>query len=443
MPRFRLIARLLASAVLLQLPTAQALDEPLAWPACIDALRADLPRHPDITVATFDEHTRSAQDLRPPIDTATRTQPEFELPIWDYLDRLVSPQRIDTGRAILEREHAALQRIAAQHLVDPALLVAVLGVESDYGRVLGRYKVVDATLSRACLRLDSTDRRAQFFAALRLLQRGAVQPDRFSGSWAGAFGMTQFMPATHLRHMADGDGDGAIDTVASLPDALATTANYLHSLGWSNAMPWGIEVRAPERIAGELSSTQGEHACLSGARPDGRCRRLAEWDALGVRRIDGRPLGSAIDEWAGLGHATSTALLAPAGPKGPAWLVTSNFQAIWQYNRADAYALAIGLLASALRGEGGVVAAWPVDDPARPLSRTGLLALQSLLRESGDCALDVDGYDGPMTRRAIREEERRRSLPETGRPTTTLLELLRNQPLPSRRDCRPAAAAAR
>lgn len=426
----QVLAALLLSLMAL---SAQAAQE---FSRCVESLRQELPQHPAVRPETFSRHTAGAQDLRPPIDTATQSQPEFQLPIWDYLARLVDERRVRDGGEVLQRESAALAQIAARHRIDPATVVAIFGIESDFGRLKGRYPVVDATLSRACLRPGDRERKAHFFAALWLLQEGAVQPEAFKGSWAGAFGMTQFMPGTYVRYQTDGDGDGRVDAVHSVPDALATAANYLKSLGWVDGLPWGIEVTAPRDLARGWSSAEREHACLAQTEPQGRCRRLAQWAALGVTRADGRPLTPLAEN-----PALPWALLAPTGADGPVWLVSRNFQAIWQYNRADSYALAIGLLASALRQEPPMRASWPTAQAQLALSRAGISALQGLLVAAGHCGLAVDGYDGPMTRQSIRDEERRRGLPESGRPTTSLLELMRAEPAPSV-SCPVAGAAA-
>ncbi|HET8744249.1 MAG TPA: lytic murein transglycosylase, partial [Ramlibacter sp.] len=222
---------------------AQDADAPLA--ACVASLRKELPTHRGVSAQTFDTYTAAAQDLRGVIADATRAQPEFKIPIWDYLARRVDAQRIADGRALLQQETAALEGIAQRHGVEPAVAVAVFGIETDYGRVSGRYPVIDATLSRACLNLSSRERKKHFFDALWLLEEGVVQPEDFNGSWAGAFGMTQFMPGTFRQYMADGDGSGRSDIVHSVPDALATTARYLAGMGWKQGQRWGVEVRVP------------------------------------------------------------------------------------------------------------------------------------------------------------------------------------------------------
>lgn len=407
----------------------------MAFSQCIDALQRELPRYPKVRPETFATYTRDAQDLRPPIDKAARSQPEFELKIWDYLARLVDAQRIRDGQAVLEREPKTLTRIATRYGVDPATVVAVLGVESDFGRLQGRHKVIDATLSRACLRLSNRERTAHFFSALWLVQQGFVKPDDFRGSWAGAFGMTQFMPGTHVEFMADGDDDGVIDTLGNLPDALATTAKYLKGLGWTAGLPWAIEVTAPAAVVRQHDSSEREHACLGRPRPDDKCHALAEWAAMGVRRVDGGSPGERQARWPALESGTAAALLAPDGPDGPAWLVTKNFHAIWQYNRADSYALAIGQLSAALRGDPTQQRPWASPEAQLALSRAGFKELQGLLRTSGQCDVAVDGYDGPATREAIRTEEQRRGWPEAGRPTTELLARLRAAPAASAGSC--------
>ena len=425
-------------------PGAWAAPSP-EWGACITRLRAALPQYRQVQPDTFDQHTRGAEDLRPAILAASRSQPEFQLPIWDYLARLVDQRRIDDGLAVMTQEAAHLAHISARHGVDVATVVAIFGIESDFGRLKGQFSVVDATLARACLDPSSREKKAHFFAALWLLQQGQAEAGSFRGSWAGAFGMTQFMPGTFIRYMADGDGDGRIDTVRSRPDALATTAHYLRSLGWTGGLPWGLEVLVPEDVARLASSKQLEHACLSTGELGPHCRRLDHWASLGLRLADGRPLlGHAPEldtDWPALGPGSVLALLTPAGPQGPAWLVSRNFQSLWHYNRADAYALAVGQLSSALRGDPPQQAAWPGPDAALSLSRKDTAELQALLLAQGHCGLVADGYDGPATRQAIRLEERRRGLPDSGRPTLTLLNLARAGTAAGNATCQAPAAA--
>ena len=402
---------------------------------CITELRRELPSHPEVRPRTFDRYVRDATDLRPTIEKAAGTQPEFQLPIWDYLARRVDAQRVTQGLELLERESATLSAIARRHGVDAATSVAVFGVETDYGRVPDTYPVIDATLSRACLNLKSVERKGHFFAALWLLQEGAVQQADFKGSWAGAFGLTQFMPVTFIRYMSDGAGMPVSDIIHSVPDALATTARYLRGLGWQSGMPWGFEVKVPPQL-GTWHAPENDHGCLVDSQPAGKCRSIAAWRAAGVTVVDdgspdgpGSLLGS-LPSW------TPTALMLPTGPQGPAWLVTSNYHAIWRYNHADAYALAIGLLSDLLRGGPPQRVAWPTDDPG--LSRAEFRELQGWLRETGHCDVSADGADGPRTQAALREEEQRLGLPVTGRAGVRMLTLLRIQSA-STASCEPPA----
>jgi glucose-6-phosphate 1-epimerase len=209
-----------------------------------------------------------------------------------------------------------------------------------------------------------------------------------------------------------------------VPDALATTARYFKGLGWTAGLPWGIEVSVPREQALAWNALERDHACLEAEMPAGLCRGLDQWAAAGFRRIDG---GALLPEGNGsespLRPDTPAALLMPGGIDGPAWLVTRNYQAAWRYNRADAYALAIGLLADRLRGDPPMRAAWPTDDAA--LSRAEVAELQTLLRLRGHCDVTADGHDGPLTRSAIEAEERVLGNTPTGRAGARLLEALR------------------
>ena len=400
-------------------------DRPFA--SCIDALRQQRPQHPQVRAETFDKYTREVRDIRSVIRAATEDQPEFKLPIWDYIARLVDAQRVVDGKQALAAQAAPLKAIASRHGVDAETVVAVFGIETDYGRIEDRYPVVDTTLSRACLDLKSKERKRHLFAALWLLQEGLVQPDRFLGSWAGAFGLTQFMPGTFVNLMDDGDGSGTVDIIGSAPDALATTARYIASLGWTDGLRWGIEVSRPAASTRDLVAAEREHACVMQTTPAGKCRTIEQWAALGVTAVGGTSGAIGRDASLGLPKDTRAALLAPGGDAGPAWLVTRNYRAIWQYNRADAYALAIGLLSDALRGDPPMRAAWATDDPG--ISRAQLRQLQQDLIRQGHADVVADGFDGPRTQDAIRAEEKLRGWVETGRAGARIAQTLDDGPL--------------
>jgi len=334
-------------------------------------------------------------------------QPEFNTPIWDYLAALVDAQRVADGRAMLATHRDLLDRIAAEYGVDPATVVAVWGVESDYGRIAGKRPLLQSLATLSCNGRRQPFFRGELLALLKLIDRGDLAADGLTGSWAGAFGQTQFMPSTYARIAVDGDGDGRRDLVASIPDALASTANYLKQSGWRSGQPWGVEVRLPA----------GFDATVAGRT---RRRPLAAWRALGVTRVDGGAL-----QVAAMADDSAAALLLPAGAKGPALLVFRNYDAIYSYNAAESYALAIATLADRLRGGNGLVAAWPTDDPG--LGRAERRELQTLLLARGHAIGAADGMIGDATRRAIRIEQQRLGWQSAdGRAGTRILQALRD-----------------
>ena len=286
--------------------------------------------------------------------------------------------------------------------VDRHVIVAVWGIESDYGRVLGRRPLVRSLATASCFGGRQRFFRGELVAALRILESGDVQPEALAGSWAGAFGHTQFMPSTFHRSAIDFDGDGRRDIVGSVPDALGSTANFLRLAGWESGRPWGYEVRLPADYKG----------------PSGRrvTRQLADWGKLGIRNIDGSPLADT-----GTG-----ALVLPAGASGPAFIVFRNFDAIFTYNNALSYALAIAHLSDRLRGAGPFAVAWPTDDPG--LSRAERRELQQLLIRNGYDIGEADGIIGTRTRAAITAFQTSAGLPADGHPGKRVYEALKASP---------------
>ena len=352
---------------------------------------------------SFDTHTR---DLAPDMSVLELldAQPEFTTPIWDYLAALVDEQRISEGQAMLTANAATLAQVAQQYGVDPATVVAVWGVESDYGKTFGKRPLLVSLATLSCFGRRQAFFRGEFFATLALLQSGDLKPEGLTGSWAGAFGHTQFMPTTYQRIAVDGDGDGRRDLVASIPDALASTANYLKQAGWRTGESWGYEVKLPA----------GFDAALAGRKNK---RALSDWIARGVTRIDGSPIPAA---------GTQAGVLLPAGANGPAFLVFRNFDAIYSYNAAESYALAIATLSDRLRGGGPLLTPWPTDDPG--LGRGERRQLQTLLLARGHAIGEADGMIGTLTRRAIVVEQQRLGMqPQDGRAGKKILDALREQ----------------
>ena len=329
-------------------------------------------------------------------------QPEFRSPIWDYLGALVDDQRVEDGRAQLRAHADTLAEIERRYGVDPATVVAVWGVESDYGKNFGKRPLLEALGTLSCFGRRQKYFFGEFIAALGIIDEGSLAADKLKGSWAGAFGHTQFMPSTYLRLAVDFDGDGRRDLVDSIPDALASTANFLADAGWRPGQGWGFEVRLPEGI--DLSD--------EGRR---KKRSMAEWQRRGVLRVDGAALPE--DGRAGL--------VRPADGGGPTFLLLDNFDAIYAYNASMSYGLAIAHLSDRLRGGGGFVTPWPTDD--LPLDRAQRRELQRLLSGRGHDIGPIDGAIGSRTRAAILAEKQRLGWDDSPRAGQKLLRTLREQ----------------
>ena len=377
---------------------AQAQDQ-AAFDACLSGLRPAAAAA-GINQATFDTYATTAVPDMTVLDLLD-AQPEFTTPIWDYLAALVDQQRVDDGQAMLKTHAAILAQVAQQYGVDAQTVVAVWGVESDYGKTFGKRPLLTSLATLSCFGRRQAFFRGEFFATLKLLQSGDLKPEGLTGSWAGAFGHTQFMPTTYQRIAVDGDGDGRRDLVGSIPDALASTANYLKRAVWRTGEPWGYEVKLPAGFDASLAGRKNK-------------RPLNDWIARGVTRIDGTPV---------LPADTQAGVLLPAGAKGPAFLVFRNFDAIYSYNAAESYALAIATLSDRLRGGAALVTPWPTDDPG--LGRGERKQLQQLLLARGHAIGEADGMIGTLTRRAIVLEQQRLGLqPQDGRAGQKILEAL-------------------
>ena len=387
----------LAAAVIATL--AQPAAAQSEFQSCLSGIRAEAAKK-GVSGATFDR-VMAGVTPDPKVIESLQFQPEFRTPIWDYLATLVDEQKVAEGRAMMSRHAQALASAEQRYGVDRFTIAAVWGVESDYGKVTGRWGLPQALSTLACTAPRRRDYfRAELLATLQIVERGDLAPEKLRGSWAGAFGQTQFMPSTYLRLAVDGDGDGRRNLVDSVPDALHSTANFLAKAGWRTGEPWGYEVKLPAGYSG----------------PSGRRDKqpVASWGGRGIRAFDGGAL-------TGGGAA---GLLLPAGANGPAFLVFRNYDAAFSYNGADSYALAISLLSDRLRGKSGVRAAWPTDD--RGLSRAERKEVQELLLRRGYPIGEADGAIGAATRKAIAEYQARVGLTQDGRAGGRVLDALRS-----------------
>jgi membrane-bound lytic murein transglycosylase B len=360
------------------LMTADAIRAAAAqFGSCIEAMWPDAARR-GITRANFE---RLTAPLTPDLSIMDKldAQPEFTKAPWDYLDLLVSDDRIAQGRALLAQYAPAFAAVERAYGVDRTILAAIWGVESDYGTQGGDRPVIRSTATLACVGRRRDFFREEFLSTLEILQRGDVPPDRLVGSWAGAFGPTQFMPTTFKRYAVDFDGDGHRDLVDSIPDMIASTANNLKMDGWVAGQTWGYEVALPRGFNYLLADSS-------------RQMTVRQWQSLGVRRADGRAFPRPQDR---------AFQLLPAGARGPAFLMLNNFSVIMKYNPAEAYALAIGHLADRMRGGAPFVQAWPRDE--RVLTLDERYQMQQLLTRRGFAIGEPDGLIGPRTRLAIRD----------------------------------------
>jgi lytic murein transglycosylase len=391
MKRF-LLSGLVVAALSAFAPSARA-----DFGSCVGSLRAQAART-GISAKTLDIAFNGLEP-DPKVLDLQKQQPEFKTPVWDYVDGLVDDDRVADGKAAMARESRALARSEEKYGVSRTMLAAIWGVESNFGQEMGKRPLVQSLTTLACMGARANYFRSELMATLKIIDRGDVPAEKLNGSWAGAFGQTQFMPSTFLRLAVDFEGDGRRDIVDSAPDALASTANYLAKSGWRRGLAWGFEVKLPENYSG----------------PSGRKAKqsMSFWTSRGLTRIDGRPLGGG-----------DAGLLLPAGREGPAFLVTRNFDAVYSYNAAESYTLAACVLADRLSGGRGIVAAWPTDDPL--LSREGRKELQALLQRRGyDIGGDPDGHVGTKSRAAIADFEQRAGLAVNGRASVRVLEALK------------------
>jgi lytic murein transglycosylase len=382
--------------------TPQALAADSAnFGVCLERLWPQAARR-GISRATYEQHAFAlTPDMR--IMELLDAQPEFTKALWDYLDMLVTEKRIERGREILAQYDAIFDAVEKAYGVDRYVITAIWGIESNFSTAGGERPVLRSTATLACIGRRQAYFRDEFLSALEILHRGDLRPEQLKGSWAGAFGPTQFMPTSFKRFAVDFDGDGRRDVVDSIPDLIASTANNLRKDGWNAGETWGYEVVVPEGFNYMLADKS-------------RRMTLREWERLGIRRVAGKTFPRPDD----LAY-----LLVPAGARGPAFAMLENFRAIMKYNPSEAYALAIGHLADRMRGGAPFVQPWPRDE--RVLSRAERYELQQLLAARGFDAGPADGKLGGKTRFAIRQFQASLGEPPDGFASGTVLDRLRGR----------------
>ncbi len=344
--------------------------------------------------ATFDAAFKGlAPD--PQVIAATKRQPEYIRPVGAYIAMLVSDGRIAAGKKYLAPYAETLAAVEEKFGVDRFILLAIWGIESNYGREPEGKDVIRslATLTEARYREDFF--RGELIAALVILQQGRIAREKLVGSWAGAMGQPQFIPSSYLRYAVNFSGDGRADIWTNVLDVLASIANYFRESGWTAGMPWGFEVTIP--VGFDYGKSRAS---------------FADWAALGMKRADGGALPGAGD----------AILFFPSGSKGPAFLVTKNFEALKRYNNSDAYALAAVHLADRMRGGGPFRGRWPDD---KPLPREERVELQRALSALGYRVNNFQGQIDFDLRDNVREIQASAGLVPDGDPDTALLAIVR------------------
>jgi lytic murein transglycosylase len=328
-----------------------------------------------------------------------RGQPTLSQSFLDFAGRVVSADRLSRGRSLLQKHAATFERIERDYGVPGPVILAFWGLETDYGAFMGDFSSLRslASLAYDCRRPDYF--RAELIDALKLVDRGDIAPGEMRGAWAGELGQVQFTPSNYLKYAVDYDGDGRRNLVGSVPDALASTANYLKHLGWRRGEKWLEEVRVADTVPWRESA----RAIL---------RPRSFWAAVGVTRADGSPLPA---------DRTPAALILPMGRLGPAFLVYENFSIYWEWNQSSNYTLAAAYLATRIAGAPRMNAG----NPPPILGPSEMREVQERLNARGWEAGEPDGRLGELTRNGVKQAQLAFDLPADGYPTRELLQRLR------------------
>ena len=353
-----------------------------------------------VSRATFDS-AFAGVSFDPKVVASAQSQPEFVLPIWDYLASAVSAGRIARGHERARSESLWLARAKDTYGVDDSAILGVWGLETDFGSFTGSNNVIRALASLAYVHFQGDTFRDELLSALVILEEGDVAPALMRGSWAGAMGQTQFMPSSYLAYAVAFQRHDRRDIWTSEADAIGSTANYLAKHGWTKGLPWGFEVRLPSQFALRAGDSQS-------------LAPFSSFAARGVQRADGSHLPES-----GQGR-----LLILAGLNGPVFLITSNFDVIKSYNNSTAYALSVGLLGDAVMGSSpSLVGRWPSRD--RPLTVAQIETLQLKLKKMGYDVGAIDGRNGDMLRSAVCAYQERNGLAPDGYASQALFSRVR------------------
>ena len=347
-----------------------------------------------VTRANFDLAMKNVSP-DPRVIAATKRQPEYGKPFGDYVNAIVSNRRIADAQLKAREWAKTFDGVEKKYQVERWILLALWGIESDFGAEKDRWDVFRSLATLAYVKYRDPYFRNELIVAMLVMQNNHFGREKMVSSWAGAMGQTQFMPSNFVDYATDFSGDGRPDIWTNVPDVLASTANYLHKWHWDPALPWGFEVVIPKEFDYMRSRAT-----------------FADWNGLGVRRADGKPFP----------NSGQGILFFPSGASGPGFIVTENFTVLKEYNNSDAYAVAVGHLADRIHGGGLIKAAWPKDD--RQLSRDARIALQRKLATLGYKVNDFEGHIDFDLRDNIRSEQKKLGMLPDGHPTTEFLDKL-------------------
>jgi lytic murein transglycosylase len=346
----------------------------------------------------------SLPELQPPGQTTLRDdqrQAEFQDPGLYFSESLLT-SLATAGGNLLKQWVSLLDDLERRYGVPREILIAIWGRESHFGQVRPKHHAMRVLATQAFMGRRRTLYYPEFLAALLILEQDQWSEEILLSSWAGAMGQPQLLPSRFLRYAVDADGDGQRDIWRSVPDSLASIANYLHEHGWKSERGWGVEVLVPASVS----------CTLEGPRQG---KPVREWAQLGLTRADQTSLP-------GENSDATAFLLMPAGRLGPAFLVSQNFYVLKQYNESDLYALFIGHLADRLRGGSSFRGTWAPSDPMR---RGDIWAMQERLQAQGHDVGKVDGLIGFATRTAIGQWQTRNQRAETCFPDAALIPMIR------------------
>ncbi|KUO58072.1 MAG: lytic transglycosylase [Alphaproteobacteria bacterium BRH_c36] len=381
---------MLVVAITLAISTGQRLhaEQSQSFAEFIESLWPEARDKFQVSHTTFDRATKGLKpDLSLP-DLALKGKPrtvrqaEFTRAPSEYLDSAYLGRLAQTGRGLAAKFKSELAEIETRFGVESAIVLAIFGRETAFGAYTPEHDAIRVLATQAWTGRRKERFRGEFLYALKLLEMG-VPREKMRASWAGAMGLTQFLPSEFFTHVHDFGGDGYADLFDSVPDALASAARQLKNHGWVRDLEWGYELVIPQSADCAMEGPAGSMT-------------FAQWIEKGFKRVGGKPWPAGLDN-------VQAYLMSPAGGHGPSFLVTDNFKAIREYNTSDLYATFIGNLADRIRGGGDFQTPWKAIGP----QKTAVIrAVQEGLKARGHPIAVIDGFIGSNTRREAGQFQR-------------------------------------